>query len=80
MNRTTFLVLLNLPFISIFFIKPDIWFFISAWLYFTVLKLIRFRSVGLTIKQILLVYTPLGFKYWPRLFEKDDVSFNHLLE
>lgn len=80
MNRTTFLLLLSLPFISIFFIKPNIWFFIDAWLYFALLKLIRFHSIGLTVKQILLLFTPLGLNYWPRLFEKEGVSFNHPLE
>lgn len=77
MNRTTFLVLLSLPFMTLFFIKPDMWFFILAWVYFTVLKFIRFYSIGLTINQILLTYTPFGLKYWQRLFEKDSAVINH---
>jgi len=79
MSRTAYLILSCLPFVMIFFVKPSIWFFIYAWIYFTLIKLIRFHSVGLTIRQILLSYTPFGLKYWRRLFEKDDVNFHRPL-
>lgn len=79
MSRTAYLILLCLPFVMIFFVKPNIWFFIYAWMYFTLIKLIRFHSVGLTIRQILLSFTPFGLKYWRRLFEKDDVNFDRPL-
>jgi hypothetical protein len=74
MNRSTFIILLSIPFFSLAFVKFTPPIFLCACLYIIVLQFLRLSSKGLSLGQILLSYTPFGIRYWGKMWENDDVA------
>ena len=73
MSRTTFLILLALPFVIVFFLKTPIplHYILGAVIYIIILQALRLRYKKLSSKEIMLSYTPFGAKYWFLLWQKD---------